>query len=379
MSLEGGKAKARLLFIPRFDGGTKTSERSPRLLQMLSERYDVVTLPRSRASRIVYDPEIPKPARYVLFSLDTLWSILACVRTLKRDSAQIVFGEGTYFSLIGAIAARIRSIPCIWDNHGNIWTLAKVQGKSGAFLRGNEALESWLFKSVSTLLVVSEQERTIYQEHGFEESRIAVLPTCVDIPPGATKNRGAIRTSFGMKEGEKAILFFAMLGYGPNREAAEYIANVLAPAVRKTNPEAVFFIAGRGGQTQQSEGLRPLGFVEDLAGLMAAADICIAPIWRGVGILTKVLDMMASGRPTVASLLAKEGIPELESGKNCFIGVDREDFIETVKAVVRRTDMAEGVGKEGRKLVEERYSCSVMNARLIEIVDRTIGQEKVRS
>jgi glycosyltransferase involved in cell wall biosynthesis len=345
---------------------------------MLGERYDVLTIPRSRTSRMVYDPSIPKPARYILFFLDTFWSILACTVALKRNRIQMVFGEGTYFSMIGCIAARIRSIPCIWDNHGNIWTLAKVQGKSASFLRLNEALEGWLFKKVSYLLVVSEQEREVYRGHGFDPTRIEVLPTCVDVPTSAGKDCDTLRASFGMKEGEKAVLFFAMLGYEPNREAAEYVATELAQAIRKTNPEVVFYIAGGGAKLQESEGVRALGFVDDLESLVSAADFCVAPIWRGVGILTKVLDMMASGRPTVVTSLAREGIPELASGQNCFIANDREAFIETVKALIDRDDRAESVGKEGRRLVVERYSCSVMRSNLSAIVDRVIDQEKDR-
>jgi glycosyltransferase involved in cell wall biosynthesis len=378
LSANSTKPPVKVLFIPRFDTGTRTSERSPRLLQKLGERYDVFTIPRGRTNRMVYDPSIPKPARYLLFSLDTFWSIIASVRALKRNRIQVVFGEGTYYSMVGCIAARIRSIPCIWDNHGNIWTMAKVQGKSLMFLRGNEVLERWLFKGARSLLVVSEQERTIYMEHGFDQDRIEVLPTCVDVP-SVVKERDAIRASFGMKQGEKAVLFFAMLGYGPNREAAEYIATELAPAIRKTNPEVVFYIAGGGGKVQGGEGVRALGFVDDLGGLISAADFCVAPIWKGVGILTKVLDMMASGRPTVVTSLAKEGIPELVSGINCFIANDPDAFIETVKTLIDRRDRAESVGREGRRLVEELYSCSVMGSKLSEIVDRAADQEKVRS
>jgi glycosyltransferase involved in cell wall biosynthesis len=374
---ETGKGSARLLFIPRFDAKTKTSERSPRLLNMLSERFIVTTIPRSRMSRVVYDPSVPKPARYLLFSLDTFWSVLACVMALKRERIQVVFGEGTYFSLIGCIAARIRSVPCIWDNHGNIWTLTRVQGKSTMFLKLNLMLENWLFKTASILIVVSEQEKAIYQDHGFDKSKIEVLPTCVEVPPTFTKDREAIRASFGIREGETVILFFAMLGYDPNREAAEYIVSELAPAVRGSNPEAVFYIAGGGGAIRQGEGVRALGFVEDLGSLIYAADICIAPIWRGVGILTKVLDMMASGRPTVVSMLAKEGIPELVSGANCFIAKDRNEFIEVVRTLVNRADKAQSVGREGRRLVEQRYSCPVMSAKVIGIVDRAIEAGKV--
>ena len=371
--------KRSILFVPWVDIGPKTSERSPRLLQMLSERYDVVTMPRGRLNKMVYDPLVPKMLRYLLFPLDTLSSVLTCVISMKRNQTQLVFGEGTYYSLVGLMAARIREVPCIWDNHGNIWTMVKTQGKSTLFLRANEVLEGWLFKRVSLLVVVSEQERNAYQGHGFDPAKISVLPTCVDLASSAIKDRKALRESFGMKEGEKAVLFFAMLGYGPNREAAEYIATVLAPAVREISPDVVFYIAGGGGKVQESDGVRALGFVDDLDGLMSAADFCIAPIWRGVGILTKVLDMMASGKPTVVSALAKEGIPELVSGSNCYIAEDRDAFINAVKALVGREDLAADVGMKGRRLVEESYSCSVMRSKLNEIVDRTIDQERIRS
>lgn len=86
MSAEGGPSLKRgVLFVPWVDIGSRTSERSPRLLKMLSERYDVTTMPRGRLNRMVYDPSVPKPARYLLFPIDTLLSILTCVRSMRKS------------------------------------------------------------------------------------------------------------------------------------------------------------------------------------------------------------------------------------------------------------------------------------------------------
>ena len=199
----------------------------------------------------------------------------------------------------------------MWDNHANIRDFSAALGKSFLFYRGNLVLERILHRMSSAVLVVSEKEREAYGEMGFSTERFFVIPTCVDLEAmdKGVLPREEARRALGIEDGS-VILFFGTLNYEPNLESALYISRELAPAVRRSVPDATVYIAGSGELGEDpSEGARMLGFVPDLASWLSAADVCIAPTWRGVGILTKVIDMLSADRATVVTPLARDGMP----------------------------------------------------------------------
>jgi len=149
----------------------------------------------------------------------------------------------------------------------------------------------------------------------------------------------------------------------------------MMPAVRVEVPNATAYLAGSGDLGEAApEGVRLLGFVPDLAAWLSAADVCAAPTWRGVGILTKVIDMLSAGRATVVSPLALEGIPELEDGENCLVGNDPAHFSQQMVRLLNDAELRARLEGNGRKLVEERYCWEVVGPRLHRLLDELIGR-----
>ena len=361
----------RLIFLPWVEAPPSSSERTPQLLRHLSRWYDVVPVKPGRINRLVYDQGISRPARYALFLLDEISIFLRTLRAARREKVSLIFAEGTYFSLAGGLAARLRGIPLVWDNHANIRDFSAALGKSFLFYRGNLVLERILHRMSSAVLVVSEKEREAYGEMGFSTERFFVIPTCVDLEAmdKGVLPREEARRALGIEDGS-VILFFGTLNYEPNLESALYISRELAPAVRRSVPDATVYIAGSGELGEDpSEGARMLGFVPDLASWLSAADVCIAPTWRGVGILTKVIDMLSADRATVVTPLARDGMPELEHEVNCLVGEDPEHFSRQVTMLLGDKELRERLGRNGRQLVEGRYCWEAVGPRLRRLLD----------
>ena len=361
---------ARVIFLPWVEASPSSSERTPQLLSRLSCWYDVVPVRPGRFNKIVYDQDKPRAARYLLFLADEVDMFLRTLRAARREKVALIFAEGAYFSLAGALAARLRGIPMVWDNHANIRDFSTALGKSRLFFRGNLLLERALHSLSSAVLVVSEKEKDAYRELGFQTDKFEVVPTCVDL-------EALDRDMMPRDEGRKAlgvdghaVLFFGTLRYEPNLESALYISRELAPAVRQQVPDAVVYLAGSGELGEApSDGVEMLGFVPELAPWLSAADICVAPTWRGVGILTKVIDMLSAGRATVVSPLALDGMPELEDGENCLVGKDPEHFSRQVARLLGDEELRERLGRNGRRLVEERYCWGVVGVQLRRLLD----------
>lgn len=362
----------RVMFIPWVEVDPSNTERTPKLLRLLSQWYEVVPVRPGRFNKMIYDQKGNRFLRYVLFLLEEASLFLSALSTAKRENVSLVFAEGTYFSIPGALAARIRGIPMVWDNHANIRDFSATLGKTGAFFRANLLVERFLHALATAVLVVSEREREVYRELGFPGDKFVVVPTCAEM--GLVRQRSVpreqARAALGVSEEEKVVLFFGTLKYHPNLDAALYISREMMPLVRSEVPRAVAYLAGSGELGEEpGEGVRTLGFVPDLQAWLSAADVCVAPMWKGVGILTKVIDMLSAGRATVVSPLALEGMPDLADGANCLIGGDRDTFPAQVVRLLRDDGLRLRLEQGGRELVERTYCWEVVAPRLHEMLD----------
>jgi glycosyltransferase involved in cell wall biosynthesis len=111
-----------------------------------------------------------------------------------------------------------------------------------------------------------------------------------------------------------------------------------------------------------------MGFVDDVNLWLAAADISIAPLWKGLGILTKVVEALSAGLPTVVTELALPGIPELEDGLNCLVAKDKEAFEEQVRKLVLDKRMRSEMSANAKQLIRAKYSCEVVAAQITDLI-----------
>jgi glycosyltransferase involved in cell wall biosynthesis len=84
--------------------------------------------------------------------------------------------------------------------------------------------------------------------------------------------------------------------------------------------------------------------------------------------------MMAAQRPVVVTPLALEGIPELADGVNCKLGKDREQFLDSVMALVGDAPLRDRLGREGAKLVARSYDWNDLGQRLSAILQMVMTE-----
>ncbi|MDP6349000.1 MAG: glycosyltransferase family 4 protein, partial [Chloroflexota bacterium] len=99
-------------------------------------------------------------------------------------------------------------------------------------------------------------------------------------------------------------LFVGDLDYRPNRQAAEWLLEQVAPAVWEGVPEARFVFVGPGRRPDARDTggrITFTGYVDDVAPHLAAARVIVAPLRSGGGIKLKVLEGMAAGRAVVTT------------------------------------------------------------------------------
>lgn len=370
--------KRTIAFLPAVKLPVLTNERTPRMFSVLSRHFEVVPIPLSRINHLVYDQQINKFARYLLFFLDEFQISLKTLISSKRNKVFLVFAENSYLSLAGGFASRLLRVPLVWDNHGNVKLFGESLGKSRSFIFSNVFLEKILQNLASRIFVVSPKDKEAYEKMGFDAEKFEVIPISADMMT-VERNRLSkeeARRKLRIFLSGPVVLFFGTLKYYPNLEAVEYLAIEVYPKVKERFPDVRFYIAGGGVYPGNlPEGVTLLGFVPfdpELCTWLFAADIGVAPLWRGVGVLTKVVDMLSAGMPTVVTPLAKEGIPELEHGKNCLIGANKSSFADELLMLLGNSDLQRRLGEEGKKLIVEGYSWETIGPKVCDILDSLI-------
>lgn len=350
----------KILFMP--DTGTAgTAERIPNLKRILSKRHSIIGVrpvalkgsSRSRFLKFIERVYEPLKLREICSHLQDI---------------DLIFASQNRYALPARMIAEKLKRPLVFDSHGNPELLCANMNAGPVFRMRNVYPERKLLERARRIITVSEIDKAAYVKMGFAADGIDVIPTCINFDEVRITSKKQAREELWIAHERPIVLFFAAYTYAPNMEAVRYINTELAPAI----PHADIFLAGRGDIRDEHAGnVTYKGFVEDLGLLISAADICIAPIWHGVGILEKVLQMMAYAKPTVVTPFAKLGIPELDDGRNCFFADTKEAFTQKVASLLEAPDSAQQTGENGAKLISERYNWPLYEEQLFRAIERS--------
>lgn len=268
------------------------------------------------------DPRFPPPGTWMVYSLRRT-RFLGCslrlarvVGALTRD-ADAIFLESAM--LLPAVAIAARHTPLVWDSmETQVLHYDRMRRTPALRLRRAVwyALEWSCISRAQRVIAISQtEERELQRLYPAATGKLFV----VDHQPlvrrvARADARDLLEPVLGQPPSGARILTFV----GPqeakhNRAAAAWISTVLAPSLTPTD---IILLAGSGTQRFSRENGRGarvigLGTVEDVDAVIAAADLCVAPLAAGAGVKTKVLHYVAQGRDVAGTPLAFEGIPAL--------------------------------------------------------------------
>jgi|SRR5467141_1278911 len=190
--------------------------------------------------------------------------------------------------------------------------------------------------------------------------RSVVIPNSVDAD--YFKPRAADPPSDGC-----TVMFFGAINYFPNIDGVLFFAREVWPLLAASHPRARLQIIGqhptREIQALHGPRVEVAGLVDDLRPHLARAAAVIVPLRIGGGTRFKILEAMAMAKPIVSTAIGAEGI-DVVPGRNILLAAAPADFAAAVGRVLDNAGMAASMGREGRVLVEERYSWGAAVAQL---------------
>ncbi len=184
--------------------------------------------------------------------------------------------------------------------------------------------------------------------------RLSVVPMGVD--PDYFQPRQA--------EHRPHLLFTGTMNYFPNWDAALYFHNQIFPLILSIQPETIFCIVGNDPPEQirrlvGHQNVVVTGHVPETRPYFDEAAVFVSPMRAGSGLQAKNLEAMAMGVPVVTSSLGALGL-DAKVGQDLLVADDPEAFANHILNLIESKNFRRSVGTAGRRLVEEKYSWTVL-------------------
>jgi hypothetical protein len=147
--------------------------------------------------------------------------------------------------------------------------------------------------------------------HPVLEGKLAVVDhAALSVDRDPSVSRGLLEERMGRPAPGPVLLFLGTLEAKQNVAAAKWIVEDLSGGLPA---DVTIVLCGPGSdKLPLAEGAGAkvvgLGAVDDVDAVIAAADLCLAPLAAGAGVKTKVLHYLAHGKRVVGTPVAFEGL-----------------------------------------------------------------------
>jgi glycosyltransferase involved in cell wall biosynthesis len=185
--------------------------------------------------------------------------------------------------------------------------------------------------------------------------RVRVNPFGLVLPPATNPAR----------EVKGTVLFVGNFAHSPNRDAAQWLAREIMPAVKAHYPGARLCIVGTAPPHEVLELSGPdVDVIADAPSVrpyLEAACVVLAPVRMGGGMRMKVLQALASGKAVVTT---KRGTEGYGNDAPVAIGDDAEDIAAHTARLLGDERARRDLGARARVFAEEHHSPAACAERL---------------
>ena len=301
-----------------------------------------------------------------------LATTLAALRTSRPDII-LADAPALWNGLPLLVQAISKHIPFIYVLHDIYPDIAIRLGllKNSLFISLIERTERFFYRRAARLSVLSEGFRDNLTRKGVPTGKVTVIPACVDtdfVHPLCGDSK--FREMWGL-EGRFLVLYTANIGLPQGLENVLNAAQMLRDA-----PDIVFVFVGDGVARLALQAMAtkmgltnvrfyPLQLREAVPDVFGLADVSLVSLKKGITVEvvpSKMYNIMASGRPVLATVEPKTEIACLLERADCGLLVEPENaesLAQAVRQLHANPSLCARMGQNGRRYVVAYYSRQV--------------------
>ena len=244
--------------------------------------------------------------------------------------------------------------------------------KSKFLITISELMEKFIYKKAHYITVHSEGNRENIISKNVNPEKVVTIHNWVDtdlIKPVKTQDNN-FREKNNLKD-KFVVSFAGTMGFAQGLEIVVNCAELL-----KSYKNILFLLVGDGikkdGLINKAEDMQlnnikflPVQSKKVYPFILYTSDICLVTLDKKVltpAVPAKLLNIMASGRPVVASMNLKGDAPKIIKSAECGYCIDADDvkgFSETILKLYNNPTLREDMGKNGRSYAVKYFSRQV--------------------
>jgi glycosyltransferase involved in cell wall biosynthesis len=303
------------------------------------------------------------------FAMRVLPVVFSLAVYIRRNHVALVYNN-SLFNPYGALAAWLAGVPCIWHIHD---------------LGHNRIIKAVMTRLIGAvarkIVVVSQAVKAIFPP--AVQSQIRLVYNGVDTNQfhPALYDGQEIRTELGIGASQPVVLYIGRLHEAKRPQDAIEAVRLLIDRM----PDLVLLMAGRGElePALQSmieryglqENVRMLGYRQDVARLLAAADVLVLPSdHEAFGRI--IIEAMSMKTPVVSTRVG--GVPEVVNPE-CGILVPPANPLQLAAALERiltDPELAQRMGEAARQRVEEHFTMTQYVSRLEKVIHESLSGDR---
>ena len=159
----------------------------------------------------------------------------------------------------------------------------------------------------------------------------------------------------------KDVLFLGSLSNGYSK-SLEWLMNNVWPKLQKANKDSRLFVVGRGASNRlrmrmaKESHIIYREYIPNICNIFKNKIIMLSPVFKGYGLINKVIESMAAGVPVIGTADSFNGVTGFINGRHGIVVNDADSFVkETSKTIadpIKRKDIAHSA----RALIRENFS-----------------------
>lgn len=308
--------------------------------------------------------------------------------------ADVIFATSTPLTIAipGVLTARRKRLPMVFEVR-DLWPEAPIQMgalTSGPAKVGAKWLERFAYRNAAHIVALSPGMKEGVVNEGVPPELVTMIPNASDLElfrPGL--NGAAFREQLGL--GDRTVfMYFGTMG---DANGLSFVLDGAAELKRRGRDDIAIVLHGDGRERDLLEarkardGLDNVTFStwnlhrEDLARLVAAADVCMT-IYKNVPVLytcspNKMFDSFSAGKPVLTNMPGwLEGLVESNEA-GVFVQPDNAaDFADKVEFLAAHPEVRETYGKNARKLAEQEFSRDLLASKLEAVLQKVVDERR---
>jgi len=347
-------------YFPRGDVGRY------RRKMLVKETYDGIHLIRLSLPKL--PRQVPFARAIWQFSLPIILAIPLLFT--KKPDVMLVYSPPLPLSLTGWLVSSLRKIPFIL-NVQDLFPQSVIDLgllKNPLFIKPAEAMEKFIYRRASLITVHSPSNKNHVVMKGVDPDKVSVIYNWVDtefINPGPKEN--SLKDHYGLNN-KFVVSFAGILGYSQDVDV------ILRSAKRlETFDDIQFLIVGDGvykprilkrakEMDLKNVIFSPMQPRQTYPQVLHASDVSLSTLYsfiRTPVVPSKILSIMASGKPVIASMDLSGDAPKIINDAKCGFALapeDPEGLSETILKLYNDPNLCEECGRNGREYVEQHFS-----------------------